>query len=119
MSEITIPKQLADASWSLDIDGLRIWELNDDGKLLITVGHVDKDRFARACDTYAARVWGDGDTWGDGLIASYEGGFAELIDHVTHRRAQIVDPPKGRYFDFEVEFTENENGIPLTVWQAS
>jgi hypothetical protein len=112
MTEINIPKQLADASWSKTIDGLRVWELNEDAELLITVGHVDKVQFARACDAYAEQQWGDG------LAKHHERGFAELAEDVTHRWAQIIDPPKDKYFDFEIEFTKDGCGFPVTVWAA-
>jgi len=113
ISDIEIPPQLADAGWNDTVNGIRLWELNEDGDLIITVGHLDRTEFAKACDDYARK------SWDQGLAGDYEGGLDGMTDDVTHRWAQIIDPPNDQYFDFEVRFTEEGVGFPVTVWSGA
>lgn len=108
---IEIPRQLQDASSETTDTGLTVWELGEDGEILITVGHVDKAMFALACDQYARKMWDYS------LAGQVEGGLEEIADRIAHCRARIVDPPQHEYHDFELALGE-PGDFDLTIWDA-
>lgn len=108
-----IPQQLADVGANDTIDGIPVWELGEDGDLIITVGHVDPRTFANACDNYALT------NWAESLAADYEHGLNDMVDDVTHRWMQIIDPREGTDYEFEVEWAAEGYGTPVTVWTGA
>lgn len=107
----TIPQQLEEANWKHTYDGIPIWELGEDGDLLITVGHVDPMAFAKACDAYAREIWDYS------LAGAVDEGLGQIAGDTTHETARIVDPSDFPYFDFEIKFGEGD--LPMTVWRAN
>lgn len=106
----TIPQQLEEADWAHTYDGVRIWELGEDGDLLMTVGHIDRDVFAKACDAYAREIWSYSPA------EAVDEGLTQIAGDSTHETARIVDPSDFPYYDFEVKFGEGD--LPVTVWRA-
>lgn len=108
---IEIPRHLQDALHEITGTGLPVWELCEDGEMLLTVGHVDKAMFAQACDEYARKVWEYS------LKDAVEGGLEEVADRISHLRARVIDPPQDAYYDFELAFGE-PGDFDATVWDA-
>lgn len=54
----TVKAFIADQAktWPHTYDGIPIFEIGDDGEWLVTLGHVDKTAFAKACDAYYRAV---------------------------------------------------------------
>lgn len=96
--------------WRHTYNGIPIWEIGDDGEWLITVGHVDKGAFAKACDDYYRDVR-------DESLAEIAGdGIAGIAADVTHKKARIIHPNEFPSGEFEVLFDDGD--VDVTVWTA-
>lgn len=85
-------------------DGIPVVEFGDAGEWLITIGHVDKTTFAKACDAYYRET--NGDDWPRAEVA-------RIADEATYRKARVVNPGAA---DDEWELRLDEGDVDVTVW---
>lgn len=84
-------------------DGIPVIELGDAGDWIVTIGHVDKTAFAKACDAFYREV--NGDDWP-------RAGVARIAEEAKHRKALVVDPDA----DGECVFFFDEGDVDVTTW---
>lgn len=97
--------------WPHTYDGIPVIEIGDDGEWLVTVGHVDKNKFARACDDYYR------DVRNESLTDVYEVSLQEVARETTHKKARIVRLEEFPFGDFELRF-DNNGDVDVTVWMV-
>ena len=99
-----IPRQLQDAQWAYTCEGLKLWELGEDGDHVIAMGHVDITRMASAVLTLSD------DEWGDPLGEVFHA-------EIKHTMARIEGTPDSRA-DFVVH-TGDDLDFPVTEWRLN
>jgi len=100
-------EQLKGTPYGYTYNGIPVIELGDAGEWLITIGHVDKAAFARACDAYYRDV--NGDDWPRAEVA-------RIAEEARHRKARIVNPDE--FLVGECEFVFDEGDVDITTWVA-
>lgn len=97
-----IPAQLQNADWSHTYEGLRIWELGDEGGHVIAFGHIAKQWLASAILSLSAANHDDpiGKAW---------------LTDIRHTTGHIRDTPGDR-FDFVVDMGEGLD-FKVTEWR--
>lgn len=111
MTDTDTIERLGNPDWTSP-SGIKIWELGEEGELLVTTGRVDKEEFATAVDDYTREAWGES------LSTGYADGAGGVAEEVAHRKAHFVDPPALLGCRFEIAYGDREDSFDITMWQA-